>query len=122
MKAADAAGLTAQDGPAYVICTLASVCSNVDGFVTRRVFSLGSHTRSITQAEVLREAVEGELVAQLGGRVLVGVHALLPDRLLSREGLEPLHAHQVLRQFRVVGILVHGWRLYILHVQDRYFR
>src|SRR5271168_2379019 len=50
-------------------------------------------------------------LSQLGDDVLVGEHALLPNRLLARPDVDPAHPRQILALLWIVRVLAHVGRL-----------
>ncbi len=55
----------------------------------------GSPARVVGESKRLSHSLQGEGRTHAGDRVLVGVHAFLPDGLLPREGLDPFDPHHV---------------------------
>ncbi len=66
---------------------------------------------SLSKSEVAGETVQGKPVAKFASRVLVGEHALFPNRILPRPGLGPVHPDKILGLFRVARVFPHAWRL-----------
>src|SRR4051812_32798284 len=68
----------------------------------------------LLHAEGLQKSLQSPGIPELRDRVLVGVEAGDPERLLARERSQPAHPHDVLAAVRIVRRAVHRRRLELL--------